>query len=258
MKKSGLFVSAGMVACLAIGLVGCGGSDAPSEETASAPAEAVSESPEASVDESVEIKPLELEQSEKTSTPFSNVSTATDKEQMVSQRFTITNPNSNAYAVLESGLVIDPSALVIHQTIVIKPNETIQVVAHTPQKTDTEISFAVSANTPLEGAVFMSEAEIPETWAQFFGQKLDAPNVTAVLTEQSNMEPEHLRLSVEMPEFTTKGDIGYYVTFAAMDGEGGFLGGDTAKGFATTESDYIPPAYATGKYEVSFVPYVRD
>lgn len=114
-----------MVACLAIGLVGCGGSDAPSEETASAPAEAVSESPEASVDESVEIKPLELEQSEKTSTPFSNVSTATDKEQMVSQRFTITNPNSNAYAVLESGLVIDPSALVIHQTIVIKPNETI-------------------------------------------------------------------------------------------------------------------------------------
>ena len=237
MKKSGLFVSAGMVSCLAIGLVGCGGSDAPSEETASAPAEAVSESPEASVDESVEIKPLELEQSEKTSTPFSNVSTATDKEQMVSQRFTITNPNSNAYAVLESGLVIDPSALVIHQTIVIKPNETIQVVAHTPQKTDTEI---------------------PETWAQFFGQKLDAPNVTAVLTEQSNMEPEHLRLSVEMPEFTTKGDIGYYVTFAAMDGEGGFLGGDTAKGFASTESDYIPPAYATGKYEVSFVPYVRD
>lgn len=55
-KKSRLFVSAGMVACLAIGLVGCGGSDAPTEEAAPAPAEAGSESSEAPVDESVEIK----------------------------------------------------------------------------------------------------------------------------------------------------------------------------------------------------------
>ena len=157
-----------MVACLAIGLVGCGGSDAPSEETASAPAEAGSESPEASVDESVEIKPLELEQSEKTSTPFSNVSTAIDKEQMVSQRFTITNPNSNAYAVLESGLVIDPSALVIHQTIVIKPNETIRVVAHTLQKTDAEISFAVSANTPLGRRGFHERGRDPRDVGSIF------------------------------------------------------------------------------------------
>ena len=247
-----------MVACLAFGLAGCGESEAPTEVTTAAPAEAESEPSEAPVEESVEIKPLELEQSEKTSTPFSNVSTATDKEQMVSQLFTITNPNSDAYAVLKSGIVIDPAALIIDETIVIRPNETIQVVAHTLQKTDAEITFAVSANTPLESAVFMSEAELPETWAQFLDQKIEAPDVVAELTEKSNMEPEHLKLSIEMPEFATKGDLGYYVTFAVTDDGGSFLGGDTPRGFRSAESDYIPPAYATGKYEVSFVPYVRD